>query len=236
MKLKLLFGTLLMAGILLAPISAEAKPSNKGGGNDKNQDKEQTSKDGGSDKNQDKEQTSTSSSVSCESGSVTFDLVGGGSTNATSCIGQFGGNDAQGDGSGALFDQLSSGVFNGITDWDFIGKSDEGGGLLNFDVDSNGTAGNWSIDSSIDGPFVISLKAGNYWSAYFFESADDVLGGSWITDGVATNKRGIPLGLSHATLFVANVEDVVKDIPEPTTAAALGLVALGATRMLKKRL
>lgn len=219
MKLQLLFGTLLMAGMLLAPISAEAK-SSKGGGNDKNQDTQETS---------------TSSTVSCESGSVTFDLISGGSTSATSCIGQFGGNDAQGDGSGALFDQLSSGVFNGITDWDFIGKSDGDGGLLNFDVDSDGTAGNWTVDSSIDGPFVISLKAGNYWSAYFFESAEDVLSGSWITDGVATNKQGIPLGLSHATLFVANVDDVVKDIPEPTTAAALGLVALGAVRTLKKR-
>lgn len=230
MKLKLLFGTLLMAGILLAPMSAEAKPSDKGGGNNKNQGKETTTTTPST------SSTTTSSTVSCESGSVTFDLIGGGSMKATDCIGQFTGNDAQGGGSGALFDQLSTGVFNGITDWDFIGKTDEGGGLLNFDVDSDGTAGNWSVDSSIKGPFVISLKAGNYWSAYFFESAEDVLGGSWITDGVATNKRGIPLGLSHATLFVANTPDVVKDIPEPASAAALGLVTLGAARMLKKRL
>ncbi len=223
MKSKLLFGTLLMAGILLAPMSAEAKPSDKGGGNNKNQDQGTTTT------------TTTTSTVNCESGSVTFDLVGGGAMSATDCIGQFGGNDAQGDGSGALFDQLSTGVFNGITDWDFIGKSDSGGGLLNFDVDSDGTVGNWSVDSSINGPFVISLKAGNYWSAYFFESAEDVLGGSWITNGVATNKQGVPLGLSHATLFVADVPDVVKDIPEPASAAALGLVALGAARMLKKR-
>jgi hypothetical protein len=168
----------------------------------------------------------------CDAGYVTAFGLG----SASACVGSFAGNDAQGDGSGALFEELSSGVFGGITDWDFVGKSDEDGGALKFDVDSNSTLGNWSVDSAISGPFVISLKAGNSWSAYFFDSAQDVLGGSWITDGVATNKQGVPLGLSHATLFVADVPDGGKtEVPEPATAAALGLVALGAFRTLKKR-
>lgn len=172
-----------------------------------------------------------SKAATCSTGSVT--ALGLGS--ATACIGSFAGNDAQGDGSGALLNQLSTGVFNDLTQWEFVGKSDEGA----FDV-TNGNSGSWNIASGITGPFVLSLKASTSWSAYFFEGLEDfqVFSGTWTTTGVSTNAKGTARALSHATLYRAVVEtppEITKRVPEPATTAALGLVAIGALGFLKKR-
>ncbi|GAP97941.1 hypothetical protein NIES2104_44940 [Leptolyngbya sp. NIES-2104] len=152
---------------------------------------------------------------------------------STSCIGAFEGNDAQGNGTGALFNQLSTGVFNGLTNWEFVGKSDEGA----FNA-PGGSSGTWNIATSINSPFVLSLKAANSWSAYFFENADAlaVFGGTWETDGVSTNKRGIAQDLSHATIYRAIVDaPPPKSVPEPGMAAALGVFAVGALGRLKQK-
>lgn len=170
------------------------------------------------------------STVSCSAGTVTAFGLGA----STNCIGAFSGNDAQGDGSGALFNQLKTGVFNGITDWTFVGKSDEGA----FTAPDTSSSGNWSIATGITGPFVLSLKAGNFWSAYFFENVNDltVFGGTWETDGVATNKRGTAQDLSHATIYRAVVDaPPPKPVPEPGMTVALGLLALGAVGRSKQK-
>ncbi|MBW4527812.1 MAG: PEP-CTERM sorting domain-containing protein [Phormidium tanganyikae FI6-MK23] len=172
-----------------------------------------------------------SAAALCTAGTVTASGLG----SSTSCIGAFSGNDAQGNGTGALFDQLSTGVFSGITNWTFVGKSDEGA----FTAPDTSSSGNWSIATGITGPFVLSLKAGNAWSAYFFENVNNlaVLGGTWETDGVSTNQRGIAQDLSHATIYRAVVDTPPppKPIPEPGTTAALGLFALGAFGRLKQK-
>lgn len=167
--------------------------------------------------------------LNCSAGDVTAFGLG----SSSSCIGAFTGNDAQGDGSGALFDQLSTGVFNNITNWEFVGKSDEGA----FDV-SSGNTGTWSIETALTGPFVLSLKAGNAWSAYFFEGSSDpfaVLGGTWNTNGVSVNGNRNARDISHATIYRAanNTPPDTSPVPEPS--AALGLFAVGALGFLKQK-
>ncbi|MBD1861435.1 MULTISPECIES: PEP-CTERM sorting domain-containing protein [Trichocoleus] len=169
--------------------------------------------------------------ANCSAGTVTAFGLG----TSTSCIGSFDGNDAQGDGSGALFGKLSTGVFAGITDWAFVGKSDAGA----FDVTS-GNSGTWSVDTALTGPFVLSLKASNSWSAYFFDGSSDpfsVLSGKWSTAGVSTNRKGIAQDLSHATIYRAVVKtpEEPTSVPEPSATAALGLVAIGTFAWLKHK-
>jgi hypothetical protein len=170
--------------------------------------------------------------TNCSAGSVTAFGLGA----STKCIGSFSGNDAQGDGSGALFDQLSTGVFNGLKKWQFVGKSDAGA----FKT-SSGNSGTWSIANGISGPFVLSLKSSTSWSAYFFEGKDDLKAfqGTWNTTGVSTNRRGIAQDLSHATIYRAVVDPPrpprPKTVPEPGSAAALGLLAVGVVGKLKQK-
>lgn len=169
--------------------------------------------------------------LDCSAGTVTAFGLG----TASSCIGSFDGNDAQGDGSGALFGKLSTGVFGGLTDWDFVGKSDEG----DFAVTS-GNSGTWSVDTALTGPFVLSLKASNSWSAYFFDASSDpfsVLGGTWSTAGVSLNGKDKAQDLSHATIYRAVVKtpEDPTSVPEPSATAALGLVAFGTLAWLKQK-
>jgi PEP-CTERM motif len=168
--------------------------------------------------------------ATCASGSVS--AVGLGSY--TSCIGSFQGNDVG--AQGGLETQLSSGVFDGITDWNFVGKSDGSG--VNV---SGSNSGSWSVNTALTGPFVLSLKSSTAWSAYFFEGLDEsfqVLGGQWNTLGVSTNNKGMAQDLSHATIYRAVVQPPTEEptpIPEPATTAALGLVAVGAWGSRRKQ-
>ncbi|MBD2082022.1 PEP-CTERM sorting domain-containing protein [Leptolyngbya sp. FACHB-17] len=163
--------------------------------------------------------------VSCSLGSVTA----GGSI-FSACQGAFSGNDDQ-SGSGALLNLLTTGVFNGITNWTFVGKSDSGTGAVT--APNAGISGNWSVQTGLTEPFVVSLKAGNFWSAYFFDNATSaaVFGGTWNTNGIATNTPE----LSHLTVYRANVTPPPERVPEPGTLAALGLAAVGAFGLKRKR-
>lgn len=168
--------------------------------------------------------------LACSLGSVTATGLG----SSTSCIGAFSGNDAMGNGTGDLSTKLSTGVFKGLKDWQFVGKSDEGA----FST-SQGTSGTWSIKTALTGPFVLSLKSSTAWSAYFFEGMDDlkVFGGSWTTKGVST-KNGNAQDLSHATIYRAVLKTPPpkpRSVPEPGTTAALGLLAVGAIGRLRQQ-
>ena len=169
--------------------------------------------------------------LACSLGSVTATRLG----SSTSCIGAFSGNDAMGNGTGDLSTKLSTGVFKGLKDWQFVGKSDEGA----FST-SGGSAGTWSIKTALTGPFVLSLKSSTSWSAYFFEGMGDlkVFGGSWTTKGVSTNAKGIAQDLSHATIYRAVIKTPPpkpRSVPEPGTTAALGLLAVGAIGRLRQK-
>lgn len=98
--------------------------------------------------------------------------------------------------------------------------------IINDFSGSGGTSGVLDL-SSISGPFVIALKAGNAFSLYY-QAGDGVANWAWDTLGVSLNKQGIPQDLSHTTIYSL--------VPEPETYAMLlaGLGLLGFS-MRKQR-
>lgn len=181
----------------------------------------------------------SANAADCNKGTVTALGLGG----YTSCIGSFGGNDVTHGGAGdALYNKLVSGAFGGITEgWTFLEKVDEGktGSVFNWSKTSEGQ-GTWNVSTPLMGSFVVSLKAGNEWSAYYFENVDgkSITGGLWNTLGVSTAGNGRNgKALSHASIYYVpkfDEPEPEKDIPEPATTAALGLFAAGALGALKK--
>ena len=164
------------------------------------------------------------------------------------CIGSFStkstGNDVLGDGKGPLLDALDSGIFGGITDWDFSGKSDSSGstvGDLGFQwTEPKEGQGSWrfqNLKAGFDADLVVSLKTANYWSAYYIKKGtiSDFSAATfdWNTLGVdLAGSKTAGKGLSHASVFYANVsfDEPPQRVPEPSSAATLGLVALGLWR------
>lgn len=163
---------------------------------------------------------------------------------ANDCQGSFSGND-KGENSSLLTD-LNNGLFSigaNVT-WDIIGSSDD----KSLDITtSQGSTGTWSLSQAIVdsglSTFAISLKSGKNHSVYLFQDIDfSVTGleGIFNTIGVATNKKGKAQDISHASLFKASYATApempkVQSVPEPATAAALGLFALAGLRGLKKK-
>lgn len=170
--------------------------------------------------------------VSCSSGAVTASGFG----DATACAGAFDGNDtgAQGTLLTKLNDEGLFDSFVGDATWSLLGKSDDGSGILTA---SNGLAsGTWSLLTAITQPFVLSLKAGNSYSAYLFDGTTPITSGTFETLGVSVNGRGNAQALSHASIFIADVDDNGSvDVPEPATILALGVVAVGGLGALKKK-
>jgi hypothetical protein len=174
----------------------------------------------------------------CVDGSVTAGLLA-----YTSCIGSFEGNDvtdgAAGGGDDPLFDQLTAGVFDGLTNWSLLEKTDAPGNGSVFDwTETSEGAGTWSVANSITSPFVLSLKAGNSWSAYYFANPSSlaITGGFWNTLGVALAGNGENgRGLSHASIFVAPGDDNPIEVPEPTTLIGLGLFTASSLGVLKQK-
>lgn len=168
-------------------------------------------------------------STSCSSGSVTATGIGG----ATTCAGSFDGNDTQGD---SLLNALNGGLFQSVVGnvtWSLFGKSDDGNS--SFTAQNGATSGTWQVLEAITGPFVISLKAGNSYSAYLFDGKTPVTSGTFETLGVSVNRRGNAQALSHASIFVAQMDDDVADVPEPASVAALGMIAIGGLMTAKKK-
>lgn len=171
------------------------------------------------------------SSTTCNVNSVTADGFGA----ATACKGSFEGNDTG--NNGELLSDLNGGLFANVVgdlEWSLLGKSDQNGsGVL---ADNDSTKGVWSVLEAITGPFVISLKAGDFYSAYLFNSSKAITSGTFNTFSVAVNQNnGKSPALSHASIFVANPGNPPVDVPEPATLMALGMVAIGGLGALKKK-
>lgn len=156
---------------------------------------------------------------------------------ATACEGAFQGNDTG--ASSTLLSDLNGGMFSSFvgadTTWSLGAKSDDAGSWLSADQDEN--SGRWSLlDTISSGTFVLSLKAGNYYSAYLFQGIDFAttgLQGVFDTVGVAFNSNNLEgLDLSHASIFVASGGDTTP-VPEPATL--LGLAVVGGGLSLSRR-
>jgi len=149
---------------------------------------------------------------------------------ATAAAGPFPGNDKPTD----LLNQLNNlNLFGtGITTWTLIGSSD---GVNNGPFDSNpsATSGQILLDNPINGPFVIAVKGGNSYAAYYFDNTfSNVLGFLFTTAGLAPVGGGNPPNLSHMSLYMPQGGDngngggsgTGDPIPEPATLAVLGLL------------
>jgi hypothetical protein len=152
-------------------------------------------------------------------------LVVAGGAGYSACQGSFYGNDAKVDGE-PLLSELNNGLFSdwvGDTTWTYYGKSDEG----IFEADTN-SSGLWNLLPSevLNSPFVLSLKASNGFSTYLFTDVSQVTGGSFDTAGVATNQKGTPQDLSHATIYILNDDSSPQSAPFELSSA-LGLLVLG---------
>jgi hypothetical protein len=139
---------------------------------------------------------------------------------ALGCRGAYVGNDANQQADVLQVIQADAGV-----PYVWLGKSDDANNGP-FTSNPGGTSGMLTFDSPITGFFVLSLKAGNFFSLYGFNGTN-TSSVSFTTIGVGVNANGGPLGLSHASLYVPATV-----VPEPSTYVlmATGLLAMGLIR------
>jgi len=148
---------------------------------------------------------------------TTFTLL-----NWTQCAGSLPGNII---GSQSEIDYLAA---TWGTTFSYLGKSDDADNGPFANNPQTAVNGTLTFDSALTGSFVLGLKASDQYSYYLFNALSPVSSLTFSsTSGVALNDRGIPQGLSHATLYVGAV-------PEPETYA-LFLAGLGAIGFMAKR-
>ena len=112
-----------------------------------------------------------------------------------------------------------------------LGQSDEAVGFGPFTSDPKTTTGTLTFDTPMDGPFVLSLKAGDQFSLFYYDGIGAAISSIiYSTAGVNVNNKGIPNGLSHATLYA----DPVTAVPEPETYALM-LGGLGVVGFVARR-
>jgi hypothetical protein len=144
----------------------------------------------------------------------------------TACGGSFAGNDKnQQDDVNAYI----LGTFGLTTTYQ--GASDEAGSGP-FTSSPGSATGTLTFDTAIDGPFVLSLKAGDQFSLFYYDGSGPAISSiDYSTLGVNQNAQDAGLGLSHASLYSG---DVVPGIPEPQTYALM-LAGLGFVGFMARR-
>ncbi|GAK33388.1 hypothetical protein AQ1_01278 [alpha proteobacterium Q-1] len=177
---------------------------------------------------------------SCGNATVTAHEASGAVVNFKSCVGRLAGNDATGDGD-PLLSLLNDEDIFGATDWIFFGKSD--GNNPAFLASTDQTSGIWSLwddTAAIAGPFVISFKHGNGFSAFFFDDLISVRGGDFalssaLSGGGRNNRVN---ALSHASVFLSPTTSTTVAVPLPATLVFLGfgLILLGLLGGRRSRL
>lgn len=156
---------------------------------------------------------------------------------ATACEGPIAGNDAN--TVSLLPDGLFSSVFGTDVEWSLVGKSDKN--PLVITADNGLSSGTWRLGEPLaSNTFVVSLKAGNAYTAYLFKDYDfsNGLTGLFDTIGVASDgKKKAGQELSHASLFVpkTGTNPPPTSVPEPASLLGLGLVASGMVMVRRRR-
>ncbi|MBD2725293.1 PEP-CTERM sorting domain-containing protein [Nostoc sp. FACHB-892] len=160
---------------------------------------------------------------------------------ATACEGPIAGNDT-GD-KGSLLPDLNNGLFSSFVGtnvkWSLAGKSDENPFAIT--ADNKLSSGTWRLGEALaSNTFVVSLKAGDAYTAYLFKDYDFSKGltGVFNTIGVALEGNGkAGKELSHASLFVpkTGTNPPPTSVPEPASLLGLGLVASGMVMVRRRR-
>jgi hypothetical protein len=147
----------------------------------------------------------------------------------SSCGGSFAGNDKN---------QQSDVEAFILSEWNetftFQGSSDTAITFGPFTSDGGGgTTGTLTFDFPMTTAFVLSLKAGDQFSLFYYDgSTSPVSSIDFSTLGVNVGNQGQPLGLSHASLYA--VEGPVPFVPEPETYALM-LAGLGVVGFVARR-
>jgi hypothetical protein len=143
------------------------------------------------------------------------------------CWGAFSGNDQPAAVEAFL-------ALHGVTA-SFAAKADDNAITPPFQNLPGSSIGTLHLSPSINGVFVLSLKAGPRYSLFHF----DTMGEAWTalrftTDGVSQNPQGKPQDLSHASLFTQESHVA----PEPATVVLLmsGLAGVGLIARRRRQL
>jgi hypothetical protein len=163
-----------------------------------------------------------------------------GSLVATACKGPFSGNDT---GAGdPLQTKLNDDLFDSVdpdASWSLLGKSDDTNPTFITATDT--AEGTLTLGGDLSfwlgKTFVISLKAANSYSAYLFQNFQgNTLQAAYNTIGVSQNGQGNAQGLSHASIFIANLPQTPPPrLPEPASLLGLGLIATGILTVRRQR-
>lgn len=178
----------------------------------------------------------------CAVSNVTTALSFGGSGNATSCINHTGNNNNYSVGFGpAGYENYINTDFGLSTPgtWAFLGADNES---LDPVTGSLGVqTGTWALSQEIFKPFVVTVKAANFFAAYLFNDPalanfDDFFG-TYSVAGATTKTgpgQGGPAGLSHISVYSFTSTITPEPVPEPLTILGTGL-ALGFGGLFKKQ-
>lgn len=142
---------------------------------------------------------------------------------ATGCGGSFAGNNTN-----QLADISAFSLSKGWGSLSYLGSSNDAG-FGPFTSNPQTTSGTLSFDTAQTGPFVLSLKAGNQFSLYYFDATNLAVSSiGFSTLGTNLNVQGRPQDLSHASVYG------VAAIPEPETYALM-MAGLGAMGFVARR-
>lgn len=158
--------------------------------------------------------------------------VAAGGVNAFSCQ-NFAGNDSNSQDFKTYLDSV-------LGSWSLLGKTDEPGTFakpdyvqdINTKSNDDIQSGSWQLTKSINSPFVVTVKASDFFSAYLFKGLpSSINSGTFKVSGVTTDsgKPDKHAGLSHLSVYSSNTQAV------PTPALLPGLIGMGVAALRKRK-
>jgi hypothetical protein len=173
----------------------------------------------------------TSAGLSCNNGSAITVF----NVDALACSGAWNGNNMN--QQAGVLAKLTS-AFSPWTGagawWSYVGSSGSSSNAV-FQSAIGSTSGIITFATPITGIFALSLKAANQFSLYLFDGGTTGISSiAFTTIGTSVNSHGIPQGLSHASLYDANIVPAVTATPEPSTYLLM-LTGLGAIGFVRRR-